>query len=191
MGERATVRAGMHQLRRARENMIKAGRRAGLSMEQIRMALGESRQALAIRVIDETESIKAGDRAREIDQAFAAVGLQRSEGAFEASTMHDVELRFLKAFSDLGIEITHSDIRAKTRKHAIARPRIVLMWLQRLIRRQSFERIAEHYGMTDHTTVIHACGRGKTRALASDEDLMTAARATIAHFHKPFTRSSD
>lgn len=190
MGERATVRQGIYQLRRAREHMIDAGRRAGMTFEQIRLAMGDNVEAFQA-TINEKGLGRRVDRAQEVREAFAIVGLQMRAGDLEASTMLEVEKRYLDALGERGLEITHEIIRTKTRKRAIVWPRMVAIWLQRVIRQQSLERIAEFYRLADHTTVIHACGNGKSKAIARDEDMREAAKATLLHFHKSSTLDSD
>lgn len=190
MGEQSTVRQGVYQLRRARENMIEAGRKAGMTYDQIRLALGDNVQAFNATIAEKGLGRRV-DRAQEVREAFAVVGVEIGPGLLEAQTMMEVEKRFLDSLGERGLEFTHETIRAKTRKRAIVWPRMVAIWLQRTIRQQSFPRIAEFYRLEDHSTVMHACRVGKSKAIARDEDMREAARVTLLHFHKPSTADGD
>lgn len=173
------VRDGLRELSRARQNVIEAARKVGVPEDHIREALAISRARLDAR--SGTRAVY--ERSKEINEAFAAVGLAIPAPDLQAARMRDVEGAYLEELRKGSIEITAADLRLKTRKRPIAFPRFIGMWLCRVIAQSSFPEIARFYGFLDHTSVIHACGAGKTRALAWDGDLQIAARSTILRFH--------
>ena len=56
-------------------------------------------------------------------------------------------------------KLTVEVLKGKKRSANIAYPRMVAMYLCRMLTDQSFPRIGQEFGGRDHSTVIHACDK--------------------------------
>lgn len=65
--------------------------------------------------------------------------------------------------------ISVDEIKSKKRSNKIAYPRMVAMYLSRMLTDESFPRIGLEFGGRDHSTVIHACDKIETDLKTSSE----------------------
>ncbi len=66
-------------------------------------------------------------------------------------------------------DITPCDMRGKSRRTRVARPRQVAYFLAREILGASYPKIGKHFGGRDHSTIIHGVRRIRELCLTSNE----------------------
>ena len=71
-----------------------------------------------------------------------------------------------------------ADMKCRSRRRVVARPRQVAMYLARKLTALSLTQIARHFGKDDHTTVLYACQIVAAR-IATDHDLAAAVLRVI------------
>jgi hypothetical protein len=65
--------------------------------------------------------------------------------------------------------LTLTELKASTRRPAIAFPRQIAMYLTRELLHVSYKEIAESFGSKDHTTILHACQKVEKRLETDSE----------------------
>ena len=91
-----------------------------------------------------------------IDLEFAkeALGDYQARNPYDKSNISVIQ----KAVADY-YEITVEVLKGKKRSNNIAYPRMLAMYLSRMLTDESFPRIGLEFGGRDHSTVIHACDK--------------------------------
>ncbi|MDR2690017.1 MAG: chromosomal replication initiator protein DnaA [Azoarcus sp.] len=144
--------------------------------EAVRVSLGDNMKAEAVKVSlgDDVAFLIAKrlhSNVRELEGALtkvvayarfnghAAISLDLAKEAlkdlFEAHNRH-LSIEYIQKTVADYYKIKVSDMHAKKRTRAVARPRQVAMWLAKDLTAMSLPAIGEAFGR-DHTTVLHAC----------------------------------
>lgn len=154
------------------------GGAVGAELERARMELAAVRAELRAAL---TEN---GQLRRRIEELLAPrkANLGRPIAAImEAFCVH---LRAAGYLAE-GAPVTSGDMVSPKRRAGYVGPRHVAMWTcRRLCKRGSYPRLAEAFGMSDHTSAQHAVRRAPDW-MAEVPALETAAKATLRAFGEP------
>ena len=103
-------------------------------------------------IINRLEAYTAIYVPNKIDLDFAKEALGDLKNVYSSSNINSIQ----KIVADY-YEITVDDLKGKKRSKNIAYPRMIAMYLSRMLTDESFPKIGLEFGARDHSTVIHAC----------------------------------
>lgn len=145
------------RIRIIKRAIVKAAKEAGITQSDIDLALGA-----APRVKSKRPQVTPADR----------------------KTLYPIVAQFVIKAKSYGWLLTVEDLQAPGQKMAHAAPRMVAMWLCRVVLggRASFPVIGQFFGGRHHTTAMHAINEGATAAMKREPGLASAAEDVRKYF---------
>jgi chromosomal replication initiator protein len=124
-------------------------------------------------------SARSSITGRTIDKAFAEEVLQDMVRAIPQGLSIDAIQREVATYFDVKLH----DLKGPKRLQAVARPRMIAMYLSRKLTGSSFPEIGSRFGGKDHSTVISAVNKIE-RLLAQDSNLRSVVNTLESHLRQ-------